>query len=105
MLIEQKISSVPRNLALGTFGELSIFNKGNSPIPHLFNGSEVSSSASDKAKFFAEKFSYNSNFDGSGISSPVFLFRTNQNCIIFHRILVVVLKSCQSELSYIPAEF
>ena len=57
MLIKQKSSSVPRNLALGTFGELSIFNKGNSPIPHLFNGPEVLSSASDKAKLFAEKFS------------------------------------------------
>ena len=73
MLIKQKSSSVPRNLALGTFGELSIFNKGNSPIPHLFNGPEVLSSASDKAKLFAENFSKNSNLDDSGISLPVSL--------------------------------
>ena len=57
MLIKQKSSSVPRNLSLGTFGKLSIFNKGNFPIPHLFNGPEVLSSPSDKAKLFAEKFS------------------------------------------------
>ena len=50
-------SSVPRNLALGTFSELSIFSKGNSPIPHLLNGPEMLSSASDKAKLFSEKFS------------------------------------------------
>ena len=52
-----KSSSVPRNLALGTFCELSIFNKGNSPIPHLFSGPEVLSTGSDKAKLFAEKVS------------------------------------------------
>ena len=35
------------------------------------------SSASDKAKFFAENFSKNSDLDDSGISLPVFLSRTN----------------------------
>ena len=35
------------------------------------------SSASDKAKLFAENFSKNSNLDNSGISLPVFLSRTN----------------------------
>ena len=35
------------------------------------------SSASDKAKLFAENFSKNSNLDDSGISLPVFLSRTN----------------------------
>ena len=35
------------------------------------------SSASDKAKFFAENFSKNSNLDDSGISLPVFPSRTN----------------------------
>ena len=57
MLIKQKSSPVPRNLALGTFGELSVFNKGDSPIPHLFNSPEVLSSAYDKAKLIAEKCS------------------------------------------------
>ena len=46
----------------------SLLNKGESAIPPLFNGPEVLSSASDKAKFFAEHFSKNSNLDDSGIS-------------------------------------
>ena len=36
------------------------------------------SSASDKAKLFAENFSKNSNIDDSGISLPIFPSRTNQ---------------------------
>ena len=35
------------------------------------------SSASDKAKFFGESFSKNSNLDDSGIYLPIFLSRTN----------------------------
>ena len=38
----------------------SVLNKGKSAIPPLFNGPEVSSSASDEAKLFAENFSMNS---------------------------------------------
>ena len=53
----------------------SVLNKGKSAIPPLFNGPEVLSSASDKAKLFAENFSKNSNLDDSGISSPVFSSR------------------------------
>ena len=55
----------------------SILNKGKSAIPRLFNGPEVLSSASDKAKLFAENFSKNSNLDDSGISLPVFPSRIN----------------------------
>ena len=55
----------------------SVLNKGKSAIPPLFNGPEVLSSASDKAKLFAENFSMNSNLDDSGISLPVFPSRTN----------------------------
>ena len=50
----------------------SVLNKGKSAIPPLFNSREVLSSASDKAKSFAENFSKNSNLDDSGISLPVF---------------------------------
>ena len=50
----------------------SVLKKGKSAIPPLFNGLEVLSSASDKAKLFAENFSKNSNLDYSGISLPVF---------------------------------
>ena len=55
----------------------SALNKGKSAIPPLFNGPEVLSSASDKAKLFAENFSLNSNLDDSGVSLPVFPSRTN----------------------------
>ena len=71
MLLKQKSPSLPRNLALGTFGELLIvmyLNKGKSAIPPLFNGPEVLSSASDKANLFAKNFSKNLNLDDPGIS-------------------------------------
>ena len=55
----------------------SVLNKGKSVIPPLFNGPKVLSSASDKAKVFAENFSKNSNLYDSGISLPVFPSRTN----------------------------
>ena len=55
----------------------SVLNKGKSAIPPLFNGPKILSSASDKAKLFAEHFSMNSNLDDSGISLPVFPSRTN----------------------------
>ena len=41
----------------------SVLNKGKSAIPPLFNGPEVLSSASDKAKLFAKNFSKNLNLD------------------------------------------
>ena len=84
------------------------------------------SSASDKAKLFAENFSLNSNLDDSGISLPVFPSRTNlklHNISITPKmvkkvimnldlskasgpecILVVVLRNCEPELPYILAE-
>ena len=55
----------------------SVLNKGKSAILPLFNGLEVLSFASDKAKLFPENFSKNSNLDESGISLPVFPSRTN----------------------------
>ena len=76
----------------------SVLNKGKSAIPPLFNGPEVLSSASDKAKLFAENFSKNSNLDDSGISLPVFLSRTN---LKLHNISVtpkMVKGICQSNL-------
>ena len=54
-----------------------VLNKGKSAIPPLFNGPEVLSSASDKAKLFAENFSLNSNLYDSGVSLPVCPYRTN----------------------------
>ena len=104
----------------------SFLNKSKSAIPPLFNGLEVLSSASDKEKVFIKNFSKNSNLDDSGISLPVFPFRTNvksHNISVtpkmFKKVItnidsskasgpgcipVVVLKNCEPELSYILAE-
>ena len=87
----------------------------------LFNGPEVLSSASDKAKLFAKNFSKNSNLDDLGISLPVFSSRTNlklYNISVTPKtvkqvitnldsskvfgpdcIPVVILKNCEPELS------
>ena len=84
------------------------------------------SSASDKAKLFAENFSKNSNLDDSDISLPVFPSRTNlklHNISVTAKMVkkvitnldlskasgpdcipVVVLRNCEPELSYILAE-
>ena len=83
------------------------------------------SSASDKAKLFAENFSKNSNLDDSGISLPVFPSRTNPKLHISVTpkmvkkvitnldlskasspdcIPVLVLKNCEPELSYLLTE-
>ena len=104
----------------------SVLSKGKSAIPPLFKGPEVLSSASDKAKLFAENFSLNSNLDDSGVSLPVFPFRANlklHNISVTPKMIrkvvmnldlskasgpdhipVVVLKNCEPELSYILAE-
>ena len=84
------------------------------------------SSASGKAKLFPENFSLNSNLDDSGLSLPVFPSRTNLKLhdisvtpkmvrkVVMNLdlskasgpdcISVVVLKTCEPELSYILAE-
>ena len=61
----KKSPSLPWNLALGTCGKLPImFSKVNLlAILPLFNGLDVFSSASDKAKLFAEIFSMNPNLE------------------------------------------
>ena len=79
MLITQKSPFLSRNLALGPFDKflIVVLNKGKSAIPPLLNGQEMLSSASVKAKLFAENFSKNSNLYDSDISLPVFPSRTN----------------------------
>ena len=123
-----KESITSQNLASWDFCRIanSVLNKGKSAILPLFNGPEVLSSASDKAKLFAENFSKNSNLDDSGISLPVFPSRTNQklhNIYVTPKMVkkvitnldllkasssdcvpVVVLKNCKPELSFILAE-
>ena len=127
MLLTQKRPSLPRNLALVTFGELLIvFSTNVNVIPPLFNGPGVLSTASDKAKLFAKNFSENSNLDDSGIFLPVFPSKTNlklHNISITPKMVknvimnldsskasgpdcipVVVLKNCEPKLSYILAK-
>ena len=101
----------------------NVFNTGKPTIPPLFNGLEVLSSASDKAKLFAKNFSKNPNTDDSCIPLPVFLSRTNMkrhNISITPQMVkqvitildssgpdcipVVVLKNCEPEFSYILAK-
>ena len=79
MLINQKESITSQKVRSRDFWEIanSVLNKSKSAIPPLINGLRVLSSASDKAKLFAENFSKNSNLDDSGISLPVFPSRTN----------------------------
>ena len=84
------------------------------------------SSASDKAKLFGKNFSKNSNLDDASVSLPVFPSKTYlklHNISVTPKIikkvitklnsskasgpdyiLVVVLKNCEPELSYILAE-
>ena len=103
-----------------------VLGKGKSAVPSLFKGLGVLSSASDKAKSFAENFSKNSNLDDSGISLLDFPSRTNLKLcgisitpkmvegVITNLDLskasgpdcipVVVLKNCEPELSYILAK-
>ena len=127
MLIKQK-SMTSQKLGSCDFWQIanSVLNKGKSAIPPLFNGPEVLSSASDKAKLFAENFSMNSNLDDSGVSLPVFPSRANlklHNISVTPKMVrkvvmnldlskasrldcfpVVFLKNCELELSYILAE-
>ena len=104
----------------------SALNKDKYAIPFLVNGSEVFSSAADKAKLFTKFFFKNSNPDDSGISLLDFSSRTNLKLRNIHVtpklvkkvitnlslskasgpdcIPMVVLKKCEAELSYIPTE-
>ena len=54
-----------------------VLNKGASPIPPLFNGPEVLSSAPDKAELFAKIFATNSNIKDDGVPLPDFDTRTD----------------------------
>ena len=59
MPLKCKSPSLPRNLTLGTFWQIAnnLLNKDKFAILPLFNGMEVLSSASDKAKLFAKNVS------------------------------------------------
>ena len=68
----------------------SVLSKGKSAVPPLLHSPEMLSSASDKAKLFAEIFCKNSNLDDSGISLSFFPFRTNMklhNISVIHKMV------------------
>ena len=105
----------------------SVLNKDKSAIPPLFNRQKALISASDKSKLFTKYFCNKSDLDDSGIFSPILPSRTNfdlNNTFITPKMVkkvmtnldsskasgpkclpVVVLKNCESEFSYILAEF
>ena len=108
MLQKQNSPSLSRNLSLGTFGELLIVFSTKLNLPYLLY------STARKCCLLHLSF----NLNDSAISLSVFLSRTN---VKPHKILdaekghkepwsgsdcipVVVLKNCESELSYILAE-
>ena len=76
--MKQKSPLLP-SLGSGDFWRIAscVLSKGKLSIPPPFNSLEVLSSASNKAKLFAENFSRSSNLNNSGISLPVFPSRTN----------------------------
>ena len=83
----------------------SVLSKGKSAITPLFNDLEVLSSASDKAKLFAKKFSNNSNFDDSGISVSAFPSRTNlklHNISITPKMVKKVITNTDSSKAFCP---
>ena len=126
ILIKQESPSIPRNLALGTFGELPKVFSTKLNLLYLLCSTQVLSSVSDEIKLFAENFSKNSYLDDSGISLPVFPSRANlklHNVSVTPKMVkkvitsldlskasgpdcipVVILKNCESELSYVLAE-
>ena len=75
MLIKQE-SITSQKLGSHDFRRIadSVLNKGKYAISPLFNGPEVLSSASDKAKLFPENFSMNSNLDFKLINMRNILF-------------------------------
>ena len=126
MLIKQKSPSLPRNLALATFGESPIVLSTEVNLLYLFYSMAWRCCLLHliKHNFFLQGYGY-SNHDDSGISLPVFLSRTNLKLhtslipkmvkkVIMNLDLsrecgpdcipVVVLKNCETKLSYILAE-
>ena len=127
MLLKHKSPSLPRNLALRTFGELLIVFSIKVNLLYLLYSTDQKCCLLHLIKQnYLLKTSKNSNLDDSGVSLPVFPSRTNlklHNISITPKMVkkvitnldsskasgpdcvpVVVLKNCEPELSYILAE-
>ena len=70
MLITPKSPLLPRNLALGTFGELLIVFSAKTNLLHLRFSKDV-------VNCLLKTFLENTSLDDSGISLPVFPSKTN----------------------------
>ena len=127
MLLKQRSPSLPRNVALGTFGKLLIMFLTKVNLLHLLYTTDRRCCLLHliRQNYFL-RTSKNSNLDDSVIALPVFPSRTNlkvHNISITPKMVkevtenvdkskasgpdcfpVVVLKNCEPELSYILAE-
>ena len=83
----RRLLSLPRNLAVGTFGELLIVFSTKVNLLYLLYLTAQRCCLlllkTTPAKLFAQNLSKNSNLDDSGISLPVFPSRTNLKLHIF----------------------
>ena len=128
MLIKQRTPSLPRNLSLGTFGELVIVLSTKLNLLYLLYSTTRRCCFLDliKQNRFLKTSCKISNLDDSGISLPVFSSRTNlklHNIPVFPKMIkkvimnlhlpevsgpdcipVVVLRNCEPELPYILAK-
>ena len=126
MLLKQKSPSLSRNLALGTFGKLLIVFSTKINLLYLLYSTDQRCGLLHLIKQNYLLKAFPRTLDDSGISLPVFTSRTNlklPNIPITHKMVkkvitnldsskasgcecisVVVLKNCESELSYILAE-
>ena len=122
-VITQKSPSLPRNVALRTFGKLPIAFSKNLNLLYLLCSVALKCCLLHliKQNCQLKNFSKNSNLEGSGISLPVFASRTNLKLSkIVKKVImkfysskvshldfipVVVLKNCGPELSHTLAEF
>ena len=128
MLIKQKSPLLPRNLALETFGDLLIVFSTKINLLYLLYSTSRRCCLLHliKQNCFLRNYPKNSNLDDSGITLPVFRSRTSlklyniseapkmvKKVIISLDLLklsgpdcipVVVLKICEPEISYIPAQ-
>ena len=128
MLTKQKSPLLPRNLALETFGDLLIVFSTKINLLHLLYSTSRRCCLLHliKQNCFLRNYPKNSNLDDSGITLPVFRSRTSlklhniseapkmvKKVIISLDLLklfgpdcipVVVLKICEPEISYIPAQ-
>ena len=78
MLIKQKSPLLPRNLALGTFGELLIvFSTKVNLLYILYSVDQMCHLLHLIKQNYLLNFSKSSNLDGFGISLPGFPSRTN----------------------------